>query len=178
MVPAVFLDRDGVLTIENRRITKPEEIEIFQYAAQCVKKIKDVGYKAIVITNQSGIARGIFTEEDLLISNRRLMQETGVDYVYYCPHHPDGIVPKYSKVCECRKPGTLLFKMAQDKFNIDLSRSYMVGDRTTDIIAGKRCGMTTALLESGYGIKELEQPVKADFYFQNLCEFVGDIIVS
>ena len=98
--PAVFLDRDGVLTEEKSYITVMENLKIFPYAADCIKRIHNKGYYAIVITNQSGIARGLLTEKELKEMNRYLILQTGVDAVYYCPHHPDA-------GCNCRKPQKL-----------------------------------------------------------------------
>ena len=90
--PAVFLDRDGVLTKEKSYVISKEEMELFPYAAECVAQLHQKGYYAIVITNQSGVARGLFTEEDLHAMNDYLIDKTGVDAVYYCPHHPKGSV--------------------------------------------------------------------------------------
>lgn len=149
--PAVFLDRDGVLVTEKSYIISIEELDIFSYAAQCIKQIHQKGYYAIVITNQSGIARGLFTEEQLENMNRYLIGETGVDAVYYCPHHPEGLVDRYRVKCFCRKPQTALFETARNAFNVDMLNSYMVGDRASDIIAGKNVGVKTILLKSGYG---------------------------
>ena len=108
--PAVFLDRDGVLTREKRYVCTIEELEIFPYAFKCVQGIKDKGYYAIVITNQSGVARGLFSEDDLRQMNSYLIQQIGVDAVYYCPHHPEGKVERYRCMCDCRKPGTAMIE--------------------------------------------------------------------
>lgn len=171
--PAVFLDRDGVLTEEKSYIMSVEELRIFPYVEECIRQIHRKGYYAIVITNQSGIARGLFTEEELWRMNRYLMQRTHVDAVYYCPHHPEGKIEKYRKVCHCRKPGIGLFKAALDKFDIDMARSFMVGDRAGDILAGQNAGVRTILVESGYGIKRMEQEVKPDYVLKDLREVVG-----
>lgn len=166
--PAVFLDRDGVLTEERSYITAIENLHIFPYTAECIRQIQQKGYYAIVITNQSGVARGLLTEDTLREMNAYLMEQTGVDAVYYCPHHPEGKVSRYKKVCHCRKPETGLIEMACRKFSIDLSNSYMVGDRTGDIMAGQRAGLKTILLESGYGTARLEREVKPDYVFEDL----------
>lgn len=170
--PAVFLDRDGVLTVENSYVCSVEELEIFPYARECIQQIHKKGFYAIVITNQSGIARGMFTEEELHRMNRMLVQETGVDAVYYCPHHPQGIVEKYKVICDCRKPKTGLLERACKDYQIDLDHSYMVGDRAGDILAGMEMGIKTVLLESGYGLERLEQDVKPDYCLEDLRMFV------
>lgn len=166
--PAVFLDRDGVLTVEKSYIASVEELELFPYVPECIKCIHEEGYYAIVITNQSGVARGLFTEDALKEMNEHLKYATGVDAVYYCPHHPNGIVESYRKMCKCRKPETGLFEQACKDFEIDIDRSYMVGDRAGDILAGQKKGLKTVLLESGYGLERLEAAVTPDYVFKDL----------
>lgn len=166
--PAVFLDRDGVLTVEKSYITSLEELTLFSYASECIKYIQEKGYYAIVITNQSGVARGLFTEDVLWKMNEYLKKATGVDAVYYCPHHPDGIAGPYRKICKCRKPETGLLEQACQDFEIDMDKSFMVGDRASDILAGQRMGIKTILLESGYGLKHLETAVMPNYVFGDL----------
>ena len=166
--PALFLDRDGVLTEEISYITSVENLHIFPYAAECIRQIHEKGYYAIVITNQSGVARGLFTEETLKDMNTYLKKMTGVDAIYYCPHHPDGEVDQYRKICRCRKPEIGLLEQACNDFDIDIDRSYMVGDRAGDILTGQRAGIKTALLESGYGSGRLEQNVTPDYVLADL----------
>ncbi len=166
--PAVFLDRDGVLTEERSYITSVDNLRIFPYVAECIKQIHQRGYLAVVITNQSGVARGLLTEDALREMNAYLMGQTGVDAVFYCPHHPEGKVSRYAKACQCRKPETGLFEKACREHDIDMTNSYMVGDRASDILAGQRAGLKTVLLESGYGTKGLEREVKPDYVFEDL----------
>lgn len=166
--PAVFLDRDGVLTEENSYVASVEQLKIFPYAAECIQKMRQKGYDTIVVTNQSGVARGLFTEEALREMKTFLMEQTGVDAVFYCPHHPHGKIEKYRKNCNCRKPGTGMFEAACGEFEIDLSRSYMIGDRAGDILAGQNAGVGTILLESGYGTAGLEADVTPDHVMQDL----------
>lgn len=166
--PAVFLDRDGVLTEEKGYIDSIEKLCIFPYVAECIRKIHEKGYYAIVVTNQSGVARGFFSEENLWEMNVYLIQQTNIDAVYYCPHHPAGLVEKYKMACCCRKPNTGMFHMACKEFAIDLANSYMVGDRAGDILAGQNVGVRTVLLESGYGSEKLEEDVVPDYIFRDL----------
>ncbi len=173
--PAVFLDRDGVLTKEKSYICKIEELEIFPYAAECIRRIHEKGYYAIVITNQSGVARGLFTEEELKGMNVYLKRETGIDAVYYCPHHPDGKIIKYRKNCNCRKPNIGMIEKACCDYAIDIGHSYMIGDRASDILTGKKAGLKTILLESGYGTKRLEMDVKPDYVLNDL-QMVLDVL--
>ncbi len=166
--PAVFLDRDGVLTEEKSYITSIENLHIFPYAAECIRQIHQKGFYAIVITNQSGVARGLLTEAALREMNECLKRQTDVDAVYYCPHHPEGKISCYRKKCHCRKPETGMFEMACRNFPVDMARSYMVGDRAVDIMAGRKAGLRTILLESGYGTERLEKEVRPDYVFADL----------
>ena len=166
--PTIFLDRDGVLTEESSYITSVDNLHIFPYVADCIRQIHEKGYYAIVITNQSAIARGLFTEENLKELNTFLKEMAGVDAIYYCPHHPNGDVDKYRRICKCRKPEIGLLEQACNDFDIDMNRSYMVGDRAGDILTGQKAGIKTVLLESGYGSPRLEQNVTPDYVFADL----------
>ena len=161
---AVFLDRDGVLCEEKGYLHTGDALSIFPFAAEAVRTLHDMGYLAVVITNQSGVARGLLTEEDLKRMNRELQERTGVDAVYYCPH--------LEGECGCRKPKTGMIDRAREDFDIELSRSWLVGDRASDIQTGINAGIKTALLESGYGMGKLEADVKPDCVFADLRAFV------
>ncbi|MCR5300989.1 MAG: HAD-IIIA family hydrolase [Lachnospiraceae bacterium] len=176
--PAVFLDRDGVLTVENLKITPPDKTEIFDYAKDCVDRIHQLGYLAIVVTNQEGVAKGIFSMDELTEANKRMTDATGVDDVFVCPHHPDGMVREYTCICDCRKPKPGLIMQAARKYDVDLDRSYMVGDRAGDILAGQNAGIRTVLVDSGYGKARLEQEAEADYYCSDLRDFVFNILTD
>lgn len=163
--PAVFLDRDGVLIEEKSYIASEKELSVFPYATECIRRIHEKGYYAIVITNQSGVSRGFFTEAELQEMNKYLMQQTNVDAIYYCPHHP-------KDKCYCRKPQIGMFKAACKEFSIDMRYSYMVGDRASDILAGQNAGVRTVLLESGYGSARLECDVIPDYILKDLRSVV------
>lgn len=170
--PAVFLDRDGVLTEEKGYITSLENLNIFPYASECVRQIHAKGYYAIVVTNQSAVARGMLSETELLKMNEYLIKRTGVDAVYYCPHHPEGKVAEYKRKCSCRKPGVGMFEMADRDFGIDMQKSYMVGDRSSDIMAGQIAGIRTILLKSGYEMTKLEDGVIPDHIMDDLRDVI------
>ena len=173
--PAIFLDRDGVLTVEKSYVRNKDELEIFPYAAECVSYMKQKGFYTIVITNQSGVARGFFTEKDLIEMNSFLQEKTGVDYILYCPHYEQGSVRKYAIKCKCRKPQAGMIMQACDIYDIDITKSYMVGDRASDILCGKKAGVQTVLLESGYGSKKLEIQITPDYIYKDLREFIVKI---
>lgn len=173
MQPAVFLDRDGVLCEEKGYISRLEEMIIFPYAQQCIADIHDIGWLAIVVTNQSGVAKGVLTEEELLKMNNKLIIETGVDEVYYCPYHIDGAIKKYKIDSPLRKPKTGMVDMACKEYSIDRNNSFVVGDRASDIILGKNAKMKTVLLESGYGTVRLEQDVEPDYILDDLRDVVS-----
>ena len=161
--PAIFLDRDGVLCEEKGYLHTGDALAIFPYSAECVKTLHDVGYLAIVITNQSGVARGFLTEEDLRRMNHELTELTNVDAIYYCPHLENS--------CDCRKPKVGLIDQARADFDIDMSRSWFIGDRASDIQTGINAGIKAALLESGYGLEKLEFDVTPDYVFADLRKF-------
>ncbi len=173
--PAVFLDRDGVITKEKSYVSSLGELEIFDYSKECVDIIHQKGYLAIVVTNQSGIARGLFSEDSLKEMNEYLIKQLGIEAVYYCPHYPEGKISKYSIKCECRKPGIGMLKKACESYKIDMLNSWMVGDRDSDIRMGINAGIKTVLLESGYGSKSLDSGTKPDYILKDLREFVSII---
>lgn len=169
----MFLDRDGVLTKEKGYVVSPEDMEIFPYARECVRRIREKGFIAIVVTNQGGIAKGLFTEETLGEMNDRLIRQTGVDAVYYCPHHPEGCMEGYAGICTCRKPSMGMLEAARKDFAVDMDKSWMVGDRASDILTGKNAGIRTILLESGYGTAGLEFAVEPDYVSRDLRDVPG-----
>lgn len=173
MKPAVFLDRDGVITKEKSYIKSMEDLEIFPYAKKCIEMIHGKGYYAIVVTNQSAVARGLLEEKTLVQMNELLKQETEIDKVYYCPHHVEAVVMKYRKKCQCRKPNIGMILEAKRDFDIDMSKSIIVGDRASDIETGKRAGVKTILVNSGYGLKNLEYPVQPDYTVDDLTDVIN-----
>ena len=162
MERAVFVDRDGVISEEVGYISDVEHFRLIPKSAEAVKLINQRGLKIIVITNQSGVARGYFSEEVLGHINRKmeqLLSDQGalLDGIYYCPHHPEGTVEAYRVECDCRKPATGLLIQASQEHAIDLSSSYLVGDKRTDIECAHRAGAKGILVLTGYGKDELSQ---------------------
>jgi D-glycero-D-manno-heptose 1,7-bisphosphate phosphatase len=156
---AVFLDRDGVLVKDTGYVTNPE---LLPRVAEAIKLLK--GFLIVVVTNQAGVAKGYFTELQVIAANFQIKtilakQSAFIDKFYYCPHHPEGTVEKYTKECACRKPEIGMLKKAELELDIDLSQSFMVGDKLSDIEAGKSAGCRTILI----GSKEVDYVAK-DLY--------------
>ncbi len=159
---AAFLDRDGTLNKEVNFVRTPEELELLPGAAASVRTLNERGIVVCIISNQSGVARGFFTEEDLVPIHAKLERELGrsgawINRIYYCPHHPTEGKPPYNVVCTCRKPETGMLRQAAREFDLDLQRSFVVGDRIVDIQAGRAAGATTILVMTGYGPYALEE---------------------
>ena len=175
MKKAIFLDRDGTINVEKDYIYKSEDLVFEEGTIDALKTFKNLGYILIVVSNQSGIARGYFTEEDLNIFNNNMneiLKKNGIEITefYCCPHHPDGI-GEYKKVCECRKPNNKMIEDAIKKYNIDREKSYMIGDKTSDIGAGLKSNLKTVLVKTGYGLKDME---KIDKNETLICENLKD----
>ena len=175
MKKAIFLDRDGTINVEKDYIYKSEDLVFEEGTIEALKTFKNLGYILIVISNQSGIARGYFTEEDLNIFNNNMNEilkknGIGITEFYCCPHHPDGI-GEYKKVCECRKPNNKMIEDAIKKYNIAREKSYMIGDKTSDIGAGLKSNLKTVLVKTGYGLKDME---KIDKNETLVCENLKD----
>lgn len=154
MNKAVFIDKDGTLIHDIPYNVDPELIRLQEGAGDGLKLLKDKGYLLIVVSNQSGVARGYFPEEALVAVKERIQQElrsegVQLDGFYTCPHHPCGIVDKYTIRCSCRKPEPGLLLRAAADFNVDLSKSWMIGDILHDVEAGNRAGCRTILIDNG-----------------------------
>ena len=182
---AVFLDRDGTMNISKGFISKAEDLELIPGTIEAVKAINKSGALAIVITNQPVIARGECSFEELHnIHNKlkTLLGEKGafVDDIFYCPHHPDkgfeGEVPELKFDCECRKPKTGMIEEAVDKYNIDLSRSYMVGDSTMDLETARNAGVKSVLVETGFAGNDAKYDRSCDIKAKDLFDAVEKII--
>jgi D-glycero-D-manno-heptose 1,7-bisphosphate phosphatase len=176
---AAFLDRDGTLNEEVNFVRSPEELEMLPGAADAVRALNDHGIIVCIISNQSGVARGFFTEEDLAPIHAKLERELDrsgarINHIYYCPHHPTEGKPPYNVVCSCRKPGTGMLRQAAEEFDLDLRRSFVVGDRIVDIQAGRAAGATTILVLTGYGPHALQecrtQGIIPDFIAEDITE--------
>ena len=161
---AVFLDRDGVLNDDPGYVYRTEDLKLLPEVASSLKRLSSAGFVLIVITNQAGIARGKFTIADTNRFNTALAEEiarksgASIAGFYICPHHPEGTVKEFAIVCECRKPGTKLVQQAAIDHGIDLSKSYFIGDRESDVECGLRAGMTSIQVRSAGGFKSHPTP--------------------
>lgn len=157
----IFLDRDGTINEEVDFLTSPQHLHLIPKSADAIREANKLGLKVIVITNQSGIARGLLTEDQLFEIHKELalklkQRDAYIDKFYFCPHHPEFGRGIYKKDCECRKPKIGMLKQSVEEFGIDLSRSFVIGDKEIDIQTGNNAGTKTILVKTGYGIQELE----------------------
>lgn len=160
---AAFIDRDGVINRELGYVHRIEDFEIIPEAVIGLRTLQAAGFILVVVTNQAGIARGLYTEaafERLTEHMEKTLSEAGVYFhgVYYCPHHPDGRISRYRSVCSCRKPRPGMLQQAACDLSIDLNASIIVGDKASDIAAGKTAGVRYAVLvRSGHAISADEE---------------------
>lgn len=177
MNKAVFIDRDGVINEDlGKYVANPDEFVFLPGAIEALKKLHDSDYKVIVITNQGGIGKGVYTEKDLAAIHskmHKMLEKEGVklDGVYYCPHHPN-------EACECRKPRLGLINKAIKEHRIDPKRSFFIGDKTSDIKAGKDVGCRTFLVRTGYAGHDRAYDVEPDFVVSDILEAVNIILTT
>lgn len=182
---AVFLDRDGTLNLEVNYLNAPDKLTLLDGSAEAIKRINRAGVLAIGVTNQPVLARGDVTSEGLKKIHARLDRLLGekgayLDRMYVCPHHPDkgflGEIPELKMECLCRKPQTGLFDLAIQDLSISRRDSWMVGDTTSDILAGKRAGLRTILVRTGYSGRDFKFDVEPDFVAIDLAGAVDWIL--
>jgi len=175
---AVFFDRDGVINKEVNYLDSIDKVEILPGIAKAIKLLNDNRFKVVVITNQSGVARGYFTEDKLneihgFILGELSKESAFMDAVYHCPHHPDDN-------CECRKPKPGLIKRAEKELDIDLKHSYLIGDTISDMKAGLNAGVKCILVLTGYGKEERtklkDMDLEIDFIAQDVLSAVSWIL--
>lgn len=182
---AIFLDRDGTVNVLKGLVYQPEQLELEPCAAEAVRLINRSGYLAVLVTNQPVVARGLCSIEDLEQIHRKLQTLLGhegayLDGIEFCPHHPDKGYPEenpaYKIPCHCRKPDTGMLENCVERFHIDISQSWMIGDSTTDIQTGRNAGCKTALVLTGEAGQDGKFAVQADFTAENLLEAVKGIL--
>lgn len=188
MKPAIFMDRDGTLSHEVGYVNHPSRFRLYPWSVDAVRLINRSGFLAVVVTNQAGVARGYFPESLVLEVHAGL--ETALaaggarlDGLYYCPHHPSVGEPPYRKDCDCRKPRPGLLQRAAEELGVDLKRSYVVGDRLSDMELAWNVGARGVLVKSGYGLGELTYHApawarKPDAVAEDLLEAVLGVLAS
>ena len=181
---AVFLDRDGTLIEEGGYLDRIERVSFFPWTVDAVRVLNRAGLRVVLVSNQAGVARGIFPESVVEDIHRHIGEvlEAGrarIDAYYYCPHHPDGTVEAYARQCDCRKPGRGLIDRASRELGIDPMRSFVVGDRWLDVALARAVGARGVLVRTGYGLTEERRPapdLMADAIVDNLIAAVSWIL--
>ena len=184
--PAIFMDRDGTVSQEVGYLVHLDRYALLPRSTAAIRQINEAGFASFVVTNQSGVARGLFTEELVEAVHRRLrdwLAEGGarLDGIYHCPHHPREGDGPLTGPCECRKPKPGMLRRAAAEHDIDLGCSYMIGDTGRDLGAGSAAGAMPVLVQTGYGRGELEHlshrwPAKPAFIAEDLLQAVEWIL--
>lgn len=176
----ILLDRDGTIIVEKNYIINPEEIELLPESANGLRRMREMGFGLIIITNQSAVGRGMLDKRRLDQIHERmcnLLEKEGItiERVYYCPHQP-------GEACRCRKPGTALAELATQELGLNPRRSFVVGDKECDIVMGQRLGATTFLVLTGYGgITRAATSIRPDYIVSDLfqaAEIIGNLNVD
>ena len=184
MRPGVFLDRDGTIIEERGYLDRLDLLEPFSFTADAIRLLNRAGYATVVVTNQGGIGRGIIDEPFLrqvheALDARLAAGNARIDRYYFCPHHPDAVVPDLRITCACRKPASGMIEQACRDLALDPAQSIMIGDRRLDIVAGHGAGTRTILVRTGHGAHEAAMPpggARPDAILNNLMEAVGWIL--
>lgn len=177
---AVFIDRDGTLIVDHHFIGRVDQVQLIPDAAASVKRLNDAGWLVLLVTNQSGIARGLFTLDDYEKVHVRMVSLLAaggakLDGTYVCPHHPDFTGP-----CKCRKPGTLLFRQGEREHGVDMRRSWLIGDKLRDVTPAKELGARGGILvpNAETPLPDVELARKEQHVARSLDEAVRRIIES
>ena len=162
MNKAVFLDRDGTINIEKNYLYEIDKFEFIEGVPEAIKILNDKGYLVIVVTNQAGIGRGYYTEEDMHKLHKHIDKElekynAHIDAYYFCPHHPEHGIGKYRVDCECRKPRDGMLRKALEDYNINAHNSYVIGDKVGDAYSGAGLGIKGIIVESGHKLIEKDR---------------------
>ena len=161
---AVFLDRDGTLIEDVGYLHRPEQVRLYPWTIDALRALNRAGVRVVLVTNQSGVARGLFDEAAVRAVHEHLGHLLGqggvhLDAYYYCPHHPEGRVREYARACDCRKPGRGLVDRAAAELAVVPERSFTVGDRWLDVALARTIGAKGVLVRTGYGAEETERPL-------------------
>ena len=186
MKPAVFLDRDGTMIEDVGYLETLGRVAFYPWTVDAIRMLNRAGFPVVVVTNQSGIARGLFSEAFIAETHRAIDARLAaggarVDAYYYCPHHPDGRVAAYARTCDCRKPGRGMIDDAARDLGLDPARSVVVGDKQLDVQLGRAVGARAILVRTGAGAEEERRPpdgVAADAVVDNLAAATAWILTN
>lgn len=177
---AIFLDRDGVVTQEPPYYAHQiKDLRLINKCGLAIKKLNSIGFKVIIVTNQAGIAKGYYKEDQMHSFNNELISRLKkfgamIDAIYFCPHHKNAVIKELRIECNCRKPNIGLILKAQKMYNLDLNLSYFIGDKKSDIDAGLNAGCKTILVETGQGKQErFKNKILNHYHAKNLFEAVN-----
>ncbi|MCP3661087.1 MAG: D-glycero-beta-D-manno-heptose 1,7-bisphosphate 7-phosphatase [Gammaproteobacteria bacterium] len=175
-IKAIILDRDGIINIDKGYVHNIEDFEFVEYIFEVLQQFQKLGYRLFIVTNQSGIAKGYYTEADFIKLNNHMIGEfknnaIKIEKIVYCPHHPAGIREEYSIQCNCRKPESGMIEEILMEYEIDIDNSYMIGDSERDIIAGNNVGLKSVLISRKDNTKS-----KADFIYNDIITFADSIL--
>lgn len=162
LYPTVFIDRDGTINLDAGYINDPDNFVMYPFAPQAVRMLNLSGFLTVIITNQAGLGRGFFTLETMNKIHEKMFAEfkaqgAKINGLYYCPHHIGSKIPEYDKDCRCRKPYTEMIEKAAEELPIDMSKTYFIGDKYSDMQTGFNAGCKTVMVKTGYGKGELLQ---------------------
>ncbi|MDO8509328.1 MAG: HAD family hydrolase [Nanoarchaeota archaeon] len=181
----IFLDMDGVIIVEKDLLYKKEDVELLPRSDEAIKLLNNNNYRPIVITNKPIVARGLCSFDDVIelhsyIEGILAKKNAKIEKIYFCPHHPKkGDNPQYTRECECRKPKAgMIFEARRDYGIDDLSSCYVIGDKTSDILAGKNAGCRTILVKTGYGGDDGFKDATPDYEARDLYEAVQNIVLK
>ena len=179
-VPAIFLDRDGTINVDHGYVSEIDNFEFIDGVIDAMRELKRMGFALVLVTNQSGIARGMFSEDQFMQLTEWMDwsladRDVDLDGIYFCPHHPEAIVEELRQSCDCRKPEPGMLLTAQQELNIDMASSYMVGDKIEDMLAAKAAGVgKKVLVRSGKPVTA-EGEAAADWVLNSLKELPARI---
>jgi len=183
MKKAVFLDRDGVITQEPPHFAhRLDQLKIIPRSTEAIRLLNENKFSVVIVSNQSGIARGYYGEEDMVRFNNAMNEllnknDAYIDALYYCPHHPEAKIERYRVNCDCRKPRPGMLIRAGNELIIDLKQSFVVGDRWSDIEAGKKVECKTILVKTGYDSQNLRSnEITCDYIADDLYDAVEHIL--
>ncbi len=186
MKPAVFLDRDGTIIEDVGYLDALSRIELYPWTVDAIRMLNRAGVAVVVVTNQSGVARGMFSEAFVGATHREIDARLAaggarIDAYYHCPHHPDGHIADYARRCDCRKPGRAMIDRAAMELDLDPVRSFVVGDKWIDVRLGVAVGARAILVRTGNGAEEETRPpegVRADAVVDNLAAAASWILLN